>query len=68
VTAALQRETRSIPIVFVVVADPVGAGFAPSGCDVFLSIVIECVVAYRIPGDAALKSLKTELFYPGQGR
>jgi putative tryptophan/tyrosine transport system substrate-binding protein len=25
VTAALQRETRSIPIVFVVVADPVGA-------------------------------------------
>jgi putative tryptophan/tyrosine transport system substrate-binding protein len=27
VTAALQRETRSIPIVFVVVADPVGAGF-----------------------------------------
>jgi len=27
VTAALQRETRTIPIVFVVVADPVGAGF-----------------------------------------
>jgi putative ABC transport system substrate-binding protein len=26
-TAALQRETRTIPIVFVVVADPVGAGF-----------------------------------------
>ena len=27
VTAALQRETRTIPIVFVIVADPVGAGF-----------------------------------------
>ena len=27
VTAALQRETRTIPIVFVVVSDPVGAGF-----------------------------------------
>jgi putative tryptophan/tyrosine transport system substrate-binding protein len=27
VTAALQRETRAIPIVFAVVADPVGAGF-----------------------------------------
>jgi putative tryptophan/tyrosine transport system substrate-binding protein len=26
-TAPLQRETRSIPIVFVIVADPVGAGF-----------------------------------------
>ena len=26
-TAALQRETHSIPIVFVVVSDPVGAGF-----------------------------------------
>src|SRR5258707_1229810 len=26
-TAALQRETRAIPIVFVVVSDPVGAGF-----------------------------------------
>jgi putative tryptophan/tyrosine transport system substrate-binding protein len=26
VTAALQRETRTIPIVFVVVADPVGSG------------------------------------------
>jgi putative ABC transport system substrate-binding protein len=29
-TAALQRETRTIPIVFVLVADPVGAGFAAS--------------------------------------
>jgi putative tryptophan/tyrosine transport system substrate-binding protein len=27
VTAALQRETRTIPIVFVAVSDPVGAGF-----------------------------------------
>jgi len=27
VTAALQRETSAIPIVFVIVADPVGAGF-----------------------------------------
>ncbi|HEX9434025.1 MAG TPA: ABC transporter substrate-binding protein [Burkholderiales bacterium] len=27
VTAALQRETRSIPIVFTVVSDPVGSGF-----------------------------------------
>src|SRR5260370_14798134 len=27
VTAALQRETRTIPIVFVVVTDPVGEGF-----------------------------------------
>jgi ABC-type uncharacterized transport system substrate-binding protein len=27
VTAALQRETRTIPIVFVVVSDPIGAGF-----------------------------------------
>jgi putative tryptophan/tyrosine transport system substrate-binding protein len=27
VTAALQRETRTIPIVFAVVADPVGSGF-----------------------------------------
>jgi putative ABC transport system substrate-binding protein len=27
VTAALQRQTRTIPIVFVVVSDPVGAGF-----------------------------------------
>jgi len=36
VTAALQRETRTIPIVFVIVSDPVGAGFVaglprPSG-------------------------------------
>ena len=29
-TAALQRETRTIPIVFVNVADPVGAGFVAS--------------------------------------
>src|SRR5262249_55487071 len=27
VTAALQRETRAIPIVFVIVSDPVGSGF-----------------------------------------
>jgi putative tryptophan/tyrosine transport system substrate-binding protein len=27
VTAALQRETRTIPVVFVVVADPIGTGF-----------------------------------------
>jgi putative ABC transport system substrate-binding protein len=30
VTAALHRETRAIPIVFVVVADPIGSGFATS--------------------------------------
>jgi putative ABC transport system substrate-binding protein len=30
VTAALQRETSAIPIVFAVVSDPVGAGFATS--------------------------------------
>ena len=30
VTAALQRETRTIPIVFVIVSDPVGAGFVAS--------------------------------------
>jgi ABC-type uncharacterized transport system substrate-binding protein len=30
VTAALQRETRTIPIVFVTVADPVGDGFVAS--------------------------------------
>jgi putative ABC transport system substrate-binding protein len=30
VTAALQRETRTIPIVFAVVSDPVGAGFVTS--------------------------------------
>ena len=30
VTAALQRETRTIPIVFVVVSDPVGSGFVAS--------------------------------------
>jgi hypothetical protein len=30
VTAALQRETRTIPIVFVAVSDPVGAGFVTS--------------------------------------
>jgi putative ABC transport system substrate-binding protein len=30
VTAALQRETRTIPIVFVMVADPVGYGFVKS--------------------------------------
>jgi putative ABC transport system substrate-binding protein len=29
-TAALQRETRTIPIVFVVVSDPVGSGFVAS--------------------------------------
>jgi putative tryptophan/tyrosine transport system substrate-binding protein len=29
-TSALQRETRTIPIVFVIVADPVGSGFAAS--------------------------------------
>ena len=28
VTAALQRKTNTIPIVFVIVADPVGSGFA----------------------------------------
>jgi putative ABC transport system substrate-binding protein len=30
VTAAVQRETPTIPIIFVVVADPVGAGFVAS--------------------------------------
>ena len=30
VTAALQRETRTIPIVFAVVSDPVGSGFVAS--------------------------------------
>jgi putative tryptophan/tyrosine transport system substrate-binding protein len=30
VTAALQRETKTIPIVFVTVADPVGAGYVKS--------------------------------------
>jgi putative tryptophan/tyrosine transport system substrate-binding protein len=30
VTAALQRETRTIPIVFVIVSDPVGEGFVAS--------------------------------------
>jgi putative ABC transport system substrate-binding protein len=30
VTAALQRETKTIPIVFVVVSDPVGSGFVQS--------------------------------------
>jgi putative ABC transport system substrate-binding protein len=30
VTAALQRETKTIPIVFVVVSDPVGSGFVAS--------------------------------------
>jgi IS5 family transposase len=30
VTAALQRQTRTIPIVFVVVSDPVGSGFVAS--------------------------------------
>lgn len=30
VTAALQREAKSIPIVFVIVADPVGSGFVAS--------------------------------------
>ena len=29
-TAALQRETKSIPIVFVIVSDPVGSGFVES--------------------------------------
>ena len=29
-TAALQRETRTIPIVFATVSDPVGAGFVAS--------------------------------------
>jgi putative tryptophan/tyrosine transport system substrate-binding protein len=29
-TAALQRETRTIPIVFVIVSDPVGSGFVAS--------------------------------------
>ena len=29
-TAALQRETRTIPIVFVIVGDPVGGGFVPN--------------------------------------
>ena len=30
VTAALQRESRTIPIVFVAVADPIGSGFVAS--------------------------------------
>jgi putative ABC transport system substrate-binding protein len=30
VTAALQRESRTIPIVFTVVADPIGSGFIAS--------------------------------------
>jgi putative tryptophan/tyrosine transport system substrate-binding protein len=29
-TAALHQQTRSVPIVFVSVADPIGAGFARS--------------------------------------
>jgi putative ABC transport system substrate-binding protein len=30
VTAALHQETRTVPIVFVIVSDPVGAGFVAS--------------------------------------
>ncbi len=30
VTAAFQRQTKTIPIVFVIVSDPVGSGFVPS--------------------------------------
>ena len=30
VTAALQRETNTIPIVFIIVSDPVGSGFVES--------------------------------------
>jgi len=30
VTAAVRRETRTIPIVFVVVSDPMGSGFVAS--------------------------------------
>jgi putative tryptophan/tyrosine transport system substrate-binding protein len=30
VTAALKRETRTIPIVFVTVSDPIGSGFVAS--------------------------------------
>ena len=30
VTAALQRETRTIPIIFAIVSDPVGDGFVAS--------------------------------------
>src|SRR5438477_538308 len=30
VTAALQRETKTIPIVFIIVSDPVGSGFVAS--------------------------------------
>jgi putative ABC transport system substrate-binding protein len=30
ITAALQRETRAIPIVFISVSDPIGAGFVAS--------------------------------------
>jgi ABC-type uncharacterized transport system substrate-binding protein len=30
ITAALQRESRTIPIVFVAVPDPIGSGFVPS--------------------------------------
>jgi putative ABC transport system substrate-binding protein len=30
VTAALQRESRTIPIVFTVIADPIGSGFIAS--------------------------------------
>ena|ERR1700675_220548 len=32
-TTALARETKTIPIIFVVVSDPVGAGLASGGCD-----------------------------------
>ena len=41
VTAALQRETRTIPIVFVVVTDPVGDGFVAGLPQCFKAFVTE---------------------------
>jgi putative ABC transport system substrate-binding protein len=50
VTASIQHETRTIPIVFVAVADPVGSGFVdslprPGGCG-FGADDVRCEAAY----------------------
>jgi ABC-type uncharacterized transport system substrate-binding protein len=53
VTAALHRETRSIPIVFVIVSDPVGSGFvetlARPGTNITGFINIDASVAEKWP-------------------
>ena len=63
-TAALQRETRTIPIVFGVVSDPVGDGFVASlprpGGNMTGFISQEAGMAGKWPADESMVTMRTQ--------